>query len=152
MKRLYFENAGMKGTGANDLDNCRLRTAFSSTAGKQVYLEIGKGYFRYQKGKKIISEDGYLKIAFAFYITGDSDDCNTNKVNITLADDVKYCKKSVLNLVNSIGGDFTDIKCLYNGYFVHGEKYNTYNMGDELEPNKPDLDNISITGHRGTWY
>ena len=48
MKTLYFEGAGCIGTQVNDVENCRIRTAFRDNDGKEIYLELG-GFKRVEK-------------------------------------------------------------------------------------------------------
>lgn len=42
-KILYFEGAGMEGTQKNDVENCRIRTAFTNDLGEKIYLEVTSG-------------------------------------------------------------------------------------------------------------
>ena len=39
-KTLYFEGAGCSGTKRNDVENCRIRTAFHNDKGESIYLEL----------------------------------------------------------------------------------------------------------------
>ena len=78
-KVLYFEGAGC--VPCNDVENCRIRTAFTNKEGKKVYIEFISGYKhtvveygkngRKLKHPKTISEDGYLVCDYCHYITDD---------------------------------------------------------------------------------
>lgn len=41
-KTLYFEGAGC--VPCNDVENCRIRTAFTNKEGKKIYIEFLSGY------------------------------------------------------------------------------------------------------------
>ena len=41
-KTLYFEGAGWG--HCNDVENCRIRTAFTNKDGKKIYIEFLSGY------------------------------------------------------------------------------------------------------------
>lgn len=41
-KVLYFEGAGC--APCNDVENCRIRTAFTNKEGKKIYIEFISGY------------------------------------------------------------------------------------------------------------
>lgn len=150
-KILYFEGAGC--VPCNDVENCRIRTAFTNKEGKKIYIEFLSGYKhtkveygkngRKLKNPKWISEDGYLSCDFCHYITDDPeiDDCNKSKLscerNLEI-EKVKYTKENILTFVNKhCNADFDEIVVLDSlaGYRVHRDsgKYNTperYNFGD----------------------
>ena len=152
MKRiLYFEGAGC--VPCNDVENCRIRTAFTNKEGKKIYIELLSGYkhtkVEYGKnGRKLkkpkwVSEDGYLYCDFCFYITDDPniDDCNKSRLSCernTEIERVKYTKENILAFVNEhCNADFDEIVVLDDlaGYRVHSDsgEYNTserYNFGD----------------------
>ena len=89
-KVLYFEGAGC--VPCNDVENCRIRTAFTNKEGKKVYIEFITGckYTTVEYGKngrklknpKTISESGYLSCDHCHYITDDPgiDDCNHSRL------------------------------------------------------------------------
>lgn len=155
-KVLYFEGAGL--VSCNDVENCRIRTAFTNKEGKKVYIEFLSGYKhtlveygkngRKLKRPKTISEDGYLSCDHCHYITNDPeiDDCNYSRLGCARnkeIEKVKYTKENILKFVNKYcNADFDEIIVLDNlaGYrvFTNG-KYNTfaaYNYGDEFVYNK----------------
>lgn len=152
MKTLYFEGAGC--VPSNDVENCRIRTAFTNKEGKKIYLELISGCIRTKieygkngrklKNPKWITEDGYLWCDFCHYITDDPtiDDCNYNRLPCerNMEDNLKYTKENILDFVNkNCNADFDNIVVLDNlaGYRVFADgKHDTfamYNFGDEFE-------------------
>ncbi len=146
-KILYFEGAGC--VPCNDVENCRIRTAFTNTQGERVYIEFSSGCRNTrQKNGKILSEPGYLYCDHCCYITDDPeiDDCNYSRLSCECNSEmgkVKYTKENILAFVNeNCNADFDEIAVLDNlaGYRVHNDsgKYNTperYNFGDIFEYN-----------------
>lgn len=151
-KVLYFEGAGC--VPCNDVENCRIRTAFTNKEGKKIYVEFISGYkhtvvgYNKKGDQKIVSEDGYLYCDYCFYITDDSeiDDCNKSRLECERNSDiekVKYTKENILNFVNKYcNADFDEIVVLDNlaGFRVFADgKHDTfaaYNYGDEFDYNK----------------
>ena len=141
-KTLYFEGAGC--VPCNDVENCRIRTAFTNKEGKKIYIEFLSGYkHTRQKNGKVVSEPNYLSCDACFYITDDPkiDDCNQSRLTCERnqkIEKVKYTKENILAFVNKYcNADFDEIVVLDNlaGYRVHRDsgKYNTperYNFGD----------------------
>lgn len=150
-KTLYFEGAGC--VPCNDVENCRIRTAFTNKDGKKIYIELMSGYkhTKIECGKngkklkhpKIISEDGYLYCDFCYYITEDPtiDDCNKSTLSCERNQEmkkVKYTKGNILDFVNeNCNVDFDEIVILDSlaGFRVHSGngRYRTperYNCGD----------------------
>lgn len=149
-KTLYFEGAGC--VPCNDVENCRIRTAFTNRDGKKIYIEFISGYKhtkieygksgRKLKHPKTISEDGYLSCDFCYYITEDPkiDDCNYSRLDCERnqkMEKVKYTKENILAFVNeNCNADFEEIVILDNlaGFRVHADgERNTpeaYNYGD----------------------
>ena len=155
-KVLYFEGAGC--VPCNDVENCRIRTAFTNNEEKKVYIEFISGYKhtvveygkngRKLKNPKTISESGYLFCDYCHYITDDPeiDDCNVSVLECernSSIEKVKYTKENILNFVNIYcNADFDEIVILDNlaGFRVFSDgKHNTfsaYNYGDEFNYNK----------------
>jgi hypothetical protein len=156
MKTLYFEGAGC--VPANDVENCRIRTAFTNKAGEKIYLEMSSGckHTRVRYGvagklespKKIITtEDGYICCDFCHYITSDPkiDDVNYSRLSCERNAELKmkYTKANILAFVNEhCNADFDEIVVLDNlaGYRVFADytknTVNTplmYNYGDTFE-------------------
>lgn len=122
-KVLFFEGAGMEGTQRNDVENCRIRTAFTNDLGQKIYLELGSG-----AGKN----EGKLYVDFCHYITPDKDDCNESVIKIVERNglDFSYTKKDILDLVNQyLNCSFDEIKILnmFSGYYVHDKTENGCN-------------------------
>ena len=142
----------------NDVENCRIRTAFTNNEGEKVYIEFISGYKRTVieygkngrklKNPKTISESGYLSCDHCHYITDDPgiDDCNVSVLECernSSIEKVKYTKENILNFVNIYcNADFDEIVILDNlaGFRVFSDgKHNTfsaYNYGDEFNYNK----------------
>ncbi|KAI4445067.1 hypothetical protein C823_007571 [Eubacterium plexicaudatum ASF492] len=141
-KTLYFEGAGC--VPCNDVENCRIRTAFTNKCGRKIYIEFLSGYKHIRKGNgRIISEPNYLSCDSYYYITDDPeiDDCNKSRLNCEhnqKIEKVKYTKENILAFVNDhCNADFDKIVVLDSlaGYrvFADTNKCNTsdgYNFGD----------------------
>lgn len=144
-KILYFEGAGC--VPCNDVENCRIRTAFTNKDGKKIYIEFLNGYKHTRKGNgKVVSEPGYLSCDSCHYITDDPeiDDCNKSRLSCernSEMEKVKYTKENILAFVNeNCNADFDEIVVLDSlaGYRVFADledpkKRNTsemYNFGD----------------------
>ena len=129
-KTLTFEGAGC--VPVNDVENCRIRTAFINDQGKVIYLEIIAGC------------NGNMCVDFCFYLTGEhddktamdgGDDCNKSKVIFkrrpierSLDFHVKYTKANILAFVNRYCHcSFTDVEITneFDDYHVYGgDHYN----------------------------
>lgn len=155
MRTLYFEGAGCEGTQVNDVENCRIRTAFKVPDGREFYLELLSGYENYPKGNipeeiqkwsetitfpcrsnhGFISFSNMIIVDFCFEIHNGNGDCNNFRHPIERKRTMMpYTKECILQLVNNnLGGDFTDIVILpwLSGYRVHSDnhkrKYNLMN-------------------------
>lgn len=141
-KTLYFEGAGC--VPCNDVENCRIRTAFTNKEGKKIYIEFLSGYkHTRQKNGKVVSEPNYLSCDACFYITDDPeiDDCNKSRLSCERNQEiekVEYTKENITAFVNQYcNADFDEIVVLDNlaGYrvFADTNKCNTsegYNFGD----------------------
>lgn len=149
-KILCFEGAGC--VPSNDVENCRIRTAFTNKEGKKIYIELLSGYKhtkveygkngRKLKHSKWVSEKGYLSCDFCHYITDDPeiDDCNESRLSCernTSMEKVKYTKENILAFVNeNCNADFDEVVILDNlaGFRVftvaHTETSQDYNFGD----------------------
>lgn len=152
-KTLYFEGAGC--VPCNDVENCRIRTAFTNKEGKKIFIEFLSGFKvikveygkngRKLKNPKYITEDGYIVCDSCHYITDDSeiDDCNRSRLvcerNFNI-ERKKYTKENILAFVNEYcNADFDEIVILDNlaGYSVFADgKRDTpemYNFGDVFQ-------------------
>lgn len=140
MKTLIFEGVG--GTVCNDVENCRIRTAFTNNSNQKIYLELSatirffqdeRGiYYRDENGKTIHKE--FININSCFEITDnpDIDDENFSKLplakkflikvkgkygeirtNIDIDNMLVFTKHNILKLVNSeLDCDFDEIKII----------------------------------------
>ena len=154
-KVLYFEGTGC--SPCNDVENCRIRTAFTNKEGKKIYIEFISGYKhtvveygkngRKLKQPKTISENGYLICDGCHYITDDPgmDDCNESRLECERNSNIikEYTKENILNFVNKYcNADFEKIVVLDNlaGFrvFSDGKRgtFAGYNYGDEFKQNK----------------
>lgn len=139
-KILYFEGAGMATpeTVACGVGYCRIRTAFHTTDGKRVYLEMGG----YKNTRKEFGPVGTVfgHIDYAHYITDGGDDCNNSRIKkASEKERFEYTPDAILGIVSNLGGDFDAIKVvdpLMSGYYVFNGNYaegpNSYNYGDEF--------------------
>ena len=152
-KVLYFEGAGC--VPCNDVENCRIRTAFTNKDGKMIYIEFISGCkttkIEYEKnGRKLknpkyITEEGCLYCDYCHYITDDPnvDDCNDSILSCernSNLENKKYTKENILTFVNEhCNADFDEIVVLDDlaGYRVFADgKRNTpemYNFGDMFQ-------------------
>lgn len=135
MKVLYFEGAGMEGTQYNDVENCRIRTAFTNDRGKKIYLELGCGHSH----KKKNPEYHWLWCDFCHYITGDSEDCNINRLDCErnqTGKEMEWTKANILKFVNEncdCSFDKVVILPFLSGYRVYSGNYkNPYNMMEDF--------------------
>lgn len=154
LKVLYFEGAGCENTYRGDLNNCRIRTAFTNNDGKKIYLEIlgyektkddeekYKRYPQYNVGEAI----GFIDSCH--YITDDQkiDDCNKSTIKgHGRHRKIGYSYEGILKFVNEeLNCSFDSIEILgwLSGYRVFRnttkETYNTtkaLNYGDEFDYN-----------------
>ena len=141
-KTLYFEGAGC--VPCNDVENCRIRTAFNNKDGRKIYIEFTSGCKNTFDGKKYVSEDGYMFCDYCHYITDDAviDDCNCSVLPCERAQGTnpkRYTKENILAFVNKhCNADFDEIVVLNNlaGFrvFAEGKKntFSAYNYGDEF--------------------
>lgn len=152
-KVLYFEGAGC--VPSNDVENCRIRTAFTNKEGKMIYIEFLSGCKvtkqeyakngRKLKTPKYITENGYITCDSCHYITDDPeiDDCNRSRLACERNSNIekkKYTKENILAFVNEYcNADFSEIVILDNlaGYRVFADgKRDTpemYNFGDTFQ-------------------
>lgn len=142
-KTLYFEGAGC--VPSNDVENCRIRTAFTNKEGKKIYIEFISGYKHTKTRKRVFSEPGYLSCDACHYITDnpDIDDCNYSRLKCERnqeIENVKYTKDNILAFINEhCNADFDAIVVLDSlaGYRVFGNgERNTpsmYNFGDVFD-------------------
>lgn len=152
-KTLYFEGAGC--VPCNDVENCRIRTAFTNKERKMIYVEFLSGckVTKQEYGKngrklktpKYISENGYIVCDSCHYITDDPeiDDCNRSRLVCERNSNIerkKYTKENILAFVNEYcNADFDEIVILDDlaGYrvFADGKRDTSemYNFGDVFQ-------------------
>jgi len=137
-KTLYFEGAGC--VPCNDVENCRIRTAFTNRDSKNIYLEMRAAI---APNKKSRGEYRYIFCSDCHYITDNPeiDDCNESCLKCERYGTYeKYTKENILAFVNkNCNADFDEIVVLDNlaGYrvFSNGKKKGwgtseMYNFGD----------------------
>ena len=139
MKTLYFEGAGCVPRG--DLENCRIRTAFTLDNGKKVYLEIMGVEVTKQTAAVYAGFTNVSYIDFCHYDTGDRDDCQKNRVyrgdgttvERNARSNFEYTRENLLKFVNSLGASFEAVEILPDlaGYRVHADN-GGYNLADEF--------------------
>ncbi len=136
MRILYFEGAGWFGADistATDMKNCRVRTAFSANNGHRIYLEIS-AHMVTKNASPLVKQFKHAGwVTYCYYITGDCDDCNKNKVPGATHKVFEYNKANVLSFVNSLGCSFDDVVTLPDlaGYRVF-KNSSEYNYGDKF--------------------
>lgn len=134
-KVLYFEGAGCVPRG--DMENCRIRTAFTLDNGKQMYLEIIGSEVTKHMHESYRRFENAAFVDFCFYITGGPDDCNESRHPAERKTHFEYCHSEVLRFVNSLGASFTRVEVLPDlaGYRVHRDG-GGYNYGDTFQPDE----------------
>lgn len=136
-KTLYFEGAGNVPRG--EVENCRIRTAFTLDNGEKVYLEISGVEVTKHTAK---SFQGYKNIAFidhCFYIVGDRDEPSKFRIYrkdgraVERQEHFEYTHENILQFVNGLGASFEKVVILPDlaGYRVHAGD-GGYNYGDEF--------------------
>ena len=138
VKILYFEGAGCDYTKINNVNNCRIRTAFTNEEGKKIYIEIIGNEQTDKKGT--ITTQGFIDSLH--YITSDPsvDDENKNRLKKD-SNKVNYTKEGILSFINKeCNCNFTEIKILntMGGYRVFKKEHDkideqkNYNYGDNF--------------------
>ena len=131
-KTLYFEGAGC--VARADVPNCRIRTAFHLDNGNAVYLEIS-GMETTRCTAPIYQRfTNYAVVDHCFCIIGTWDDGTVRHKSERSGYSFEYCRKNILDFVNSLGASFDAIEVLPDlaGYRVHGDGRNQYNFADEF--------------------
>lgn len=122
-KILYFEGAGC--VPKNDVENCRIRTAFTNDKGERLYLEITSNL-----------DGSYGCIDFCHYADEkiDAQGYPITEHHEQAGKRIQYTKDSILKFVNEkLDCSFDKIVILnhFAGYYVHKDG-GGYNMGDEF--------------------
>jgi len=139
-KTLYFEGAGMSETKRNDLNNCRIRTAFINLDGKEIYLELESGNI-YNKKEKEIDKKYFLVVDHLFYIIDGIGNENENGIrhnHLDLRENYLYNNDDITAWINkNLNCKFDDVEILPNlaGYRVHGDN-RSYNLVENFIYNK----------------
>jgi hypothetical protein len=137
MRTLYFEGAGWfdaDTSKATDMRNCRVRTAFTDNAGRKIYLEMSAHVVTKNSSPIVKNFTVACWVTDCFYITGDRDDCNNNRILNRGEVTFEYNKENVLKFVNSLGCNFKDVETLPDlaGYRVFKDG-GGINFGDEFQ-------------------
>lgn len=149
-KILWFEGAGMSGTG-QPVGNCRIRTTFCNDAGTMYYLELNG--LRYDAGQRKFLEDAeeYMDeecigwVDYCHEITDDPniDDSCDRRHAIERVIHFHWTFEGILDLVNDhLGCSFEEIRIApkFSGYTPftdsrHGYGiWADYNRGDQFVP------------------
>lgn len=128
---LLFEGAGCVPRG--DLENCRIRTAFTNDEGKQIYLEIIGMETTKTSAPKFQQFTNYGWADHCFYITDDK--CSSIGLQIQRNYSFEYCRAEILRFVNtklhcSFDGIAISDGCAPGAYRVFGEN-NKYNFMED---------------------
>lgn len=133
-KTLYFEGAGCVPRG--EVENCRIRTAFTNDKSESIYLELS-GMEVTKHSANSIKQYAYAGfVNSCHYITDEGDDENKHSIYHWNAKTFEYTKAGILNIVNSLGCSFDEVVILPDlaGYRVFKDK-NGHNFGDEFQFN-----------------
>lgn len=130
-KILLFEGAGCVPCG--DLENCRIRTAFTNDEGKQIYLEIIGCETTKHSAPKFQQFRNYGFIDHAFTIT--EEEPNYHEFPFVRNFSFEYTRAEILKFVNSkLNCSFeviaTDNRHTETAYRVHRER-GSYNLMDD---------------------
>ena len=141
-KILLFEGAGCVPRG--DLENCRIRTAFTNDAGERIYLEItGSERTKYTPAR-LAEYENAAHVWHCFNITDETpnDDCNLHRIiephergSLERAN-FEYSRAALLRWVNA------NLHCSFEGisisdgfapgaYRVFGDQPNKYNFMED---------------------
>lgn len=134
-KTLYFEGAGCVPRG--EVENCRIRTAFTNNIGERIYLEIS-GMETNKQNQKHYPGIQYIGfIDSCHYITDEGNDENKNSIFHRNSKTLGYTKSEILSFVNSLDCSFDQVVILPDlaGYrvFKDGEGHN---FGDKFQYNE----------------
>lgn len=138
-KTLVFEGAGCVPRG--DLENCRIRTAFTNDEGKQIYLEITGSKTTKHTPEHLQQYENAAHVWHCFYITDETpnDDCNKHRIidphgkkSLDFAN-LEYSRAAILAFVNkNLHCSFESLAIvdgyIPGGYRVFADKPDTYNM------------------------
>lgn len=154
-KTLYFEGAGMFGDRFGDVNNCRIRTAFTADDGTRYYLELlGYEWSSRQRefNKELLKEKGIYDspriawVDFCHAITDEpaTDDCNESRCDCerNIKAVFAWTLEGIRGFVNEALGcsfDAVAVADKFSGYRVFAkdrcEVAGDYNYGDEFVPN-----------------
>lgn len=134
-KTLYFEGAGIEGTGNPEIGNCRIRTAFHNDKGEAIYLEI-LGFEITKNSAPRLKKYTYGGIVDSCHYILNDDDENKHSIKGIRDKDFEYTKAEILRFVNSLGCSFDEVVILPDlaGYRVFKDN-DGYNFGDEFQFN-----------------
>ena len=133
MKTLYFEGAGCVPRG--EVENCRIRTAFTNDEGKGIYLEM-VGVETSKNSPKSLQQHKFVGfVDSCHYLTeeGENDE-NNNRIARRNEVTFEYTKENILAYVNSLGCTFDQVVILPDlaGYRVFPDG-GGHNYGDQFQ-------------------
>ena len=145
-KILLFEGAGCVPRG--DLENCRIRTAFTNDAGERIYLEITGSERTKYTPEHLRQYENAAHVWHCFYCTDETpnDDCNLHPVFSPRGGkrlervNFEYSRAGILQFVNkNLHCSFEAIE-VSNGfepgaYRVHGDGHGIRNLMEEYQRN-----------------
>jgi hypothetical protein len=131
VKVLFFEGAGCVERG--DVENCRIRTAFTNDEGKQIYLEL-MGFERNKEKYMPYEVVGYVDYChYAENIGKEGYTEYENVPEVKRGTNFEYSKTGILQFVNeTLHCSFDEIKItdIFDGYRVH--KDGGYNFMEDF--------------------
>ena len=136
MKTLFFEGAGCVPRG--DVENCRIRTAFTNDDGKKIYLELSGMEVTKHTPDRLKNFQNVGFVDHCHYITDEkpNDDCNKYKLTIERRTHFEYSKQGILDFVNSqldCSFDQIIVTDIFDWYLVHN--YGSYNFMEDFNYN-----------------
>lgn len=131
MKTLYFEGAGWVPRG--DLENCRIRTAFTLDNGMKLYLEVTGIEVTKGHSSRIKNFTNCAFVDHCHYITGGHYDSSESIHPAERRTNFEYNRENLLKFVNGLGASFDEVVILPNlsGHRVHKDG-GGYNYADEF--------------------
>lgn len=144
-KILLFEGAGCVPRG--DVENCRIRTAFTNDEGKRIYLEITGSETTKHTPEHLKEYTNAAHVWHCFQCTDETpnDDCNLHRLRDPKGKaferyNFEYSRAGILEFVNkNLHCSFEAIEVCDGyepgAYRVHGDKHGIRNLMEEYKRN-----------------
>ena len=132
MKILFFEGAGCVPRG--DVENCRIRTAFTNDKGVRIYLELSGMEVTKHTADRLKCYTNVAFVDHCHYINGGKYDYEDIVRDCERKVNFEYTKQEILNFVNNrLHCSFEQVIILdmFDGYRVHAGK-GSYNFMEDF--------------------